>query len=308
MLQRLAHRVQARNQRLRPLTHRNDAQNLTTGLGGEWRGHCGLAPCPICQIERRADQRGLSIRSEGGTLLAFCHKSGCDFREILRAAGPPRDALRMDPNAARETDAKREAYAAEQRTKARRLWASCKPLPGTKGEAYLRGRGITCPLPPSLGWVVEAFHAPSARWLSAMVGDVSTGGVHRTYFEKSGARVRNNPKMMQGPCAGGAVVLSEVPGPLVVCEGIETGLSLLSGFLSGPATVWAALSTSGMKTLELPQAAGRLVITADGDTPGKEAANALAIRATELGWKVSLLPAPDGRDWNDVLMTKGGAA
>jgi hypothetical protein len=283
------------------------AQQLTISLHGEWCGHAGLAPCPVCQIERRADQRGLSIRAEGGALLAFCHKSGCDFRDIIRAVGLPRDALRIDPQAAREADTKREAYAAEQRAKARRLWASCKPLAGTKGETYLRGRGITCPLPSSLGWAADAFHGPSVRHLSAMVGDVSTGGIHRTYFEKTGERITDQAKMMQGPCAGGAVALSEAQGPLVVCEGIETGLSLLSGLLSGPATVWAALSTSGLKSLALPQTIGRLTIAADGDAPGKEAANVLAIRATALGWKVSLLPAPDGRDWNDVLMQKGGA-
>jgi hypothetical protein len=281
------------------------SENLAQLLGGEWRGHTGLAPCPVCQPERRRDQRGLSIRAEGGALLAFCHKSGCDFRDVVKAAGLPCDGMRMDPQATREADTKREAYAAEQLTKARRLWATCKPLAGTKGEAYLRGRGITCPLPQTLGWAVDAFHGPSARWLSAMVGDVSTGGVHRTYFEKTGERIGGQAKMMQGPCAGGAVVLSESQGPLVVCEGVETGLSLLSGLLSGPATVWAALSTSGMKAIELPQGIGRLTVAADGDAPGNEAAYALATRADALGWQVSLLPAPEGCDWNDVLTMKG---
>ena len=101
-----------------------DVQTLTVALGGEWRGHSGLAPCPVCQTERRRDQRGLSIRAESGALLAFCHKSGCDFRDVVKAAGLPRDALRIDPQAAREADAKREAYAAEQLAKARRLWAT----------------------------------------------------------------------------------------------------------------------------------------------------------------------------------------
>ena len=285
-----------------------DPQNLTVALGGEWRGHSGLAPCPICQPERRRDQRGLSIRAEGRMLLAFCHKSGCDFRDIVQAAGLPRDALRIDPQAAQEADAKRDAYAAEQLTKARRLWATCKPLQGTKGEAYLRGRGITCPLPPSLGWAADAFHAPSARWLSAMVGDVSTAGVHRTYFEKSGERIDLNAKMMQGPCAGGAVALSEAQGPLVACEGIETGLSLLSGLLAGPATVWAALSTSGMKALALPLSPGKLIVATDSDDAGAglQAGNALAERATALGWVVSMLTAPEGQDWNDAL--RGGIA
>ena len=275
-----------------------------------WRGQSGLAPCPVCQSERRTDQRALSIRAEGGALLAFCHKSGCDFRAIVTAAGLPRDTLRADPEAAAVADAQRARYAADQRDKARRIWGQCKPLEGTKGAAYLRGRGITCALPPSLGWAADTYHGPSARWLSAMVADVSTGGVHRTFFDKGGARLGDDVKMMLGPCAGGAVTLSEGPigaaWPLVVCEGIETGLSLLSGLLDRPATVWATLSTSGMRALALPKPAGELVIAADGDNPGIEAANALGERAHALGWRVLIWPAPDGQDWNDVL--RGGVA
>ncbi len=138
-----------------------------------------------------------------------------------------------------------------------------------------------------------------------MVADVSTGGVHRTFFEKAGARISGNAEMMQGPCAGGAVALSEAQGQLVVvCEGIETALSLACGLLSGPAQIWAALPTSGIRGLRLPEKPGALVIAADGDDPGRAAAHALATRAHGLGWQVSLLPAPNGRDWNDVLKGK----
>ena len=285
-----------------------EAQDFTTALGGKWHRTYGQAPCPVCQPERRTDQRGLSIRAEGGKLLAYCHKSGCDFREIVGAAGLSSDAMRFDPQAAREADAKRNADALEKLAKARRLWATCRSMKGTKGEAYLRSRGITCPLPPTLGWAADAFHGPSARWLSAMVGDVSIGGVHRTYFEKSGARISGNAKMMQGPCSGGAVALSESEGPIVVCEGIETGLSLLSGLLARPATVWAALSTSGMKALVLPTEPGEIIIATDSDDAGAglAAGNALAERAAAHGWAVSLWPAPDGQDWNDAL--RGGIA
>lgn len=285
-----------------------DARTITHALGGEWRGSYGTAPCPVCQPERRADQRALSLRSEGGRLLTFCHKSGCDFRAVTQAAGLPADGGAIDLQAAREADTKRAAYEAEQRAKARNLWAAGKPICGTKGEAYLRGRGITCPLPPSLRWVADTYHGPSARWVSAMVANVSTGGVHRTFFEKNGARLDRNAKMMQGPCAGGAVALSEAKGPLVVCEGTETGLSLLSGLLAGPATVWAALSTSGMRALHLPADPGALIVASDSDDAGAghDAAQALAERAHRLGWQVSLWPAPDGMDWNDVL--RGGIA
>lgn len=284
----------------------NEARHLTHALSGKWHGYYGSAPCPVCQPERRRDQRALSIREDSGRLLTFCHKSGCEFRAVAQAAGFTA-AGAIDLQAECEADAQRAAYDAEQRAKARKLWEAGKPITGTKGEAYLRGRGITCTLPESLRWVADAYHGPSARWHSCMVADISTGGVHRTFFEKSGSRLSQNAKMMQGPCAGGAVALSEAQGPLVVCEGIETGLSLLSGLLEGPAEVWAALSTSGLRALSMPSQPRRLIIAADGDAPGIEAANTLGDRAYCLGWDVYLMPAPEGQDWNDVLQAKGAA-
>jgi hypothetical protein len=95
-----------------------------------------------------------------------------------------------------------------------------------------------------------------------------------------------------------------MPGPLVVAEGVETALSLACGLLCVPAAIWAALSTSGIRGLHLPPQPGRLTIAPDGDEPGRAAAHALAERAHALGWAVSLLTAPEGRDWNDILQTR----
>jgi hypothetical protein len=103
-------------------------------------------------------------------------------------------------------------------------------------------------------------------------------------------------------------MLADGPRPLVVAEGIKTALSLASGFLRAPVTICAALSTSCIRGLHLPQQPGRLTIAADGDKAGRDAAHALATRAHGLGWAVSLLPAPEGRDWNDILAMKGQAA
>jgi Toprim domain len=285
----------------------SEARNLTQALSGKWCGYYGSAPCPVCQPERRRDQRALSIREEGGRLMTFCHKSGCNFEAVTQAAGLGAASGVIDLQNQLEADHRRAAYSAEQLTKARILWEFGRPITGTMGETHLRRRGITCTLPPSLRWVADAYHGPSARWHSCMVADVSTGGVHRTFFEKGGERLVRNAKMMQGPCAGGAVSLSEAQGPLVVCEGIETGLSLLSGLLREPAEVRAALSTSGLRALSLPAQPRRLLIAADGDAPGIEAANVLGDRAYCLGWDVYLWPAPDGQDWNDVLQAKGAA-
>ncbi len=44
------------------------------------------------------------------------------------------------------------------------------------------------------------------------------------------------------------------------------------------------------------------------DAPGRDAAQSLARRAQALGWQVMMLPAPEGFDWNDVLLGKAVAA
>jgi hypothetical protein len=127
-------------------------------------------------------------------------------------------------------------------------------------------------------------------------------GVHRTYLCTDGAAkagLQGGDKLMLGATAGGAVRLSDGPSRLVVAEGIESGLSLLCGLLDGPATVWAALSTSGLRGLCLPVQPARLTIAADGDAPGREAAHALAERAHALGWTVTIADPGDGLDWND---------
>ncbi|MCL6286024.1 toprim domain-containing protein [Ruegeria sp. 2012CJ41-6] len=284
-----------------------DAVSLTHNLGGIWRNGQGQAPCPICQHERRRDQTALSISESGGRLLLYCFKNHCDFRDIADAANVPMNRAQVDPEAEREREAKRRDYDAAKLSRAKGLWEAGLPIDRTKAEAYLRGRGITCPLPSSLRFVPDLHHAPSMSWCSAMVAKVEpTGGIHRTYMTKRGERLQKSAKLMLGPCAGGAVRLSETEGPLVVCEGIETGLSLLSGLLDGPANVWAALSTSGMKGLRLPDRASDLIIATDGDAAGQEAGHKLAKRASVQGWKVAMLPAPNGKDFNDILQ-EGGA-
>ena len=62
-----------------------------------------------------------------------------------------------------------------------------------------------------------------------------------------------------------------------------------------------------LKSLELPQRADELFIAADGDAAGSKAAEALGTRAARQGWVVKILTAPEGRDWNDVLMERTNA-
>ena len=277
-------------------------QTLTEHLHGRWYGTYGAAPCPVCQPERKRDQNALTL-SEGrdGNLVLHCKKSSCAFTSILAAAGLRGDEYRPLAQSF-ATPAPKAPGATDQAAK--RLWAASKPIGGTVAERYLRGRGIDCDLPRTLRFVPDALHTPSGLRLPCMVAVVQGAGgfaIHRTYLSRDGkGKARVEPqKMMLGTTAGGAVRLSDDDSRLVVCEGIETGLSLLCGLLEGPASIWAALSTSGMRGLQLPREPGRLLVALDGDVPGRAAGIALAERAHAAGWDVKTSDPGDGLDWND---------
>lgn len=278
-------------------------ESFLNKLGGAFQNGRGNAPCPVCQQERRLDQNALSIRVSDGRLLVYCFKGGCSFADIASAINLPRVAFEGDLDVQRNAIEKRTKYQATTKSNARRSWDAARFIGGTKAEAYLRGRGITITLPDSLRFLPDIYHTPSGQFLCAMVADVQpSGGIHRTFFTKQGQRIQKNAKMMLGPCSGGAVRLSEGDGPLVAAEGIETALSLVELLSEQSPTVWAALSTSGMKGLQLPKEPHSLIIAPDGDDAGRKASQVLAQRASMLGWDVSLLVAPEGADWNDVLM------
>lgn len=291
-----------------------DARTLTQSLGGKWYGRYGLACCPA-----HGDRKpSLSLADAAdGRLLLNC-KTGCAFTDILDALvskGAMARDYRPEPPSAAEVARRRaedEAAAAATEKRALACWRQSLPIGGTVAETYLHGRGITCALPDTLRFHPDCWH-PSARCAPALVSLIEglpRLAVHRTYLRPngSGKAELDPPKAMLGAALGGAVRLSGAAGPLVVAEGIETALSLSSGLLARPATIWAALSSAGIAGLRLPAKPGRLTIASDGDKAGREAAHKLAERASALGWVVSLLPAPDGRDWNDILTKKGAAA
>lgn len=287
-----------------------NAQSLTVELGGRWYGGYGLCFCPA-HANTRTPALSLSD-GDGGRLLARCH-AGCSFAVILDALkglGLLEGSGTYSPPSAEDLARIRqseEAQAAKQEARALACWRETLPIHGTLAETYLRGRGITCDLPDRLRFHPECWH-PTAKRHPALVARVEGGkgaAVHRTYLRSDGMGKAGDPaKAMLGPTAGGAGRLTEAQGPLVVAEGIETALSLASGLLNGPATIWAALSAPGMKALRLPVHPGTLIVATDGDKAGREAGHALAKRAAALGWTVSLLPAPDGRDWNDILLAR----
>lgn len=289
---------------------KSSANSVTAALCGHWYGDYGTAPCPVCQTERRSDQNALTLRDGcNGQLLADCKKSRCSFSSIRAAlafrcvsvtTGP------ADPIETAQRDHERRAEAVLKANRALEIWMKAKPVQASPAERYLReARGIAAPLPDTLRFHPATRH-PSGVQLPALlakVAGIELFALHRTYLASDGTgKVAAQPdKAMLGPSGGGAVRLSAShAGPLVVCEGIETGLSLVE-MIRVPAMVWAALSAPGMKSLRLPSPAGQLIVATDGDDPGREAGAQLAQRAASLGWRVDKLAAPDGTDWNDYL-------
>jgi putative DNA primase/helicase len=93
----------------------------------------------------------------------------------------------------------------------------------------------------------------------------------------------------------------------VLCEGIETGLSIQQA--TGLPT-WAALGAGNLARVILPEIVSKVIIAADNDANGvgQRAAFKAADEFIAQGRTVRIaLPPEAGQDFNDVLR-EGGAA
>ena len=198
---------------------------------------------------------------------------------------------------------------------ARDLWHRAQPIAGTIGELYLRRRGITIELPPSIRYIAGIEHKPSGKRLPALIVGVQrpsgrVEGIHRLFIRADGrgkAPVTQN-KMMLGRIAGGAVRLAPAAPRLGISEGIENGLAAMELYPGLP--VWAVLSVSNMGAVALPETVREVVLLLDGDAPGSPADKAAGKAALELmkrGLKVETARPPEGKDFNDLLRKKAPA-
>ena len=281
------------------------AEAVARALGGRKAGAAWMARCPA------HDDRdpSLSIMDAGdGKVLVRCH-AGCEQMHViavLRARG-----IWGNPGRPRERMRSLRAGAALDRGDARRtegalnIWRDGVPASGTLVEIYLRSRNIIIPPPAALRFHAAVKHPSGQHW-PAMVALVTRGAdgvplaVHRTFLARDGqAKAPVEPvKMMLGPCRGGAVRLGPVGDRLMIAEGIETALSAMQATAQ---TAWAALSTSGLRTLELPVDARDVVVLADGDDAGEAAARDAGLRWKGEGRRVRIARPPRGLDFNDVL-------
>jgi putative DNA primase/helicase len=280
------------------------AATIAKALGGRKAGGAWMARCPAHDDR----EPSLSIAdSDDGKVLVRCH-AGCEQHRViavLRARGIWSVEGRRG-TASSQLRAGGDAAADTGRTKsALRMWGATSPAGGTLVENYLRSRNIVIAPPATLRFHAAIKHPGGQHW-PAMVALVTRGAdgrpvaVHRTFLARGGpGKAPVEPaKMMLGPCHGGAVRLGPVGDRLLVAEGIETALSAMQA-TGQPA--WAALSTSGLRTLELPADVRDVVVLADGDAPGEAAAQDAGLRWKREGRRVRIARPPRGLDFNDVL-------
>ena len=282
------------------------AELTAHALGGARRqGNGWVARCPVPSHGRgRGDRKpSLSLHEEGGKVLVHCH-AGCDQQNVI-------DTLRARGLWEKSEWGRRIAQVAQEEcTLALDFWREAKSVEGTLVETYLRSRGITISVPPTLRFHPNLLHKPSGLRLSAMVAAVArvpvqrVVAIHRTYVTEDGHKAEVDPaKMSLGPIGGGAVRLAKAGNHLAVAEGIETALSVMQA--TGLPT-WSALSAGGIRSLILPPPplAAEITICADNDPVGLEAARDAADRWTREGRTVRIAVPPEDNDFNDLLVAQ----
>ena len=270
-----------------------------------------MACCPV--HDDRSPSLSISAGKDGKVLVR-CH-AGCDQRDRDRrpsGARPVANDRAGLGRCAREASAaglpKADAARLKRTEAALAIWQASRPVEGTPVETYLRSRGLDLPASPALRFHAGLKHPSGGVWpaMVALVTHGATGSpiaIHRTFLARDGGgKAPVDPaKMMLGPCRGGAVRLGEPGAVLMVGEGIETCLAAMQA--TGNAA-WAALSTSGLRSLDLPRDVRDVIVLADGDEPGEAAAQDCARRWKREGRRVRIARPPQGMDFNDLLKAR----
>jgi phage/plasmid primase-like uncharacterized protein len=289
-----------------------DAETLTRTLGGRWNGRSGLASCPVPGHGKGLGDRHPSLSISAGkqqAVVVHCH-GGCSQVDViawLKANGlwhwapttsaprtPQPQSLRPDPRIAL----------------AFRLWSRARPLAGTPAAAFLESRGLITET-SALGFLpAERFDGIPAVADGAMIAALrSRGGevraVQLTYLTSEGHKANALPvRQTYGPMGGLAVQLAACGQTLGIAEGVETALS---ASLLHNVPVWAVCGRR-VGDVPIPFSARNLILFADHDPPGMEAASKALATYRSMGLRVAIkAPQLPGQDWNDVLRARAEA-
>ena len=256
----------------------NDLEALTCGRIG-----IVDVPCPLCGPSRDSprNQRRETLRLWAEKDFIGYNCARCTARGWARPdRGAPIDYQRV-ARFNRKVAQRDQAYSKRQLDKASYLWAQSECPQATLVETYLReARGYSGPLPASLRFLPpkRPDHHPAmiARFGSSVETELT--GVHLTLLRADGSDKAgtDRDKLMVGRSTGSPIVLTPINDllGLIICEGIEDGLSLYDATGCG---VWAAGSASRLHALAdvVPPYIDCVTIAADDDDVGRVEANKL---------------------------------
>lgn len=280
------------------------------------------------------------------------------FQEARRRLGLPvsgeRVVLSQAEKQRRAEEARRRAAAREaeeaaeferKAKRARQLWLGARPLVGTPGEFYLRGRGLLPGLPASgkPGWpnslrfAAEVWHGGIGGKLPAIVACIYTAqgvqiGTHRIFLQHDPSRNQwgklqaANAKMVLGNFWGGFIPINkgssgkgmaEMPEgePIYVCEGPEDAVAIR--MIKPEARIICSVSLPNIGALVLPPQARSLVIVADRDDKpqaqdaleraiARQQARGIAVGLVMPPAEVGGIPVKDINDWVRAIARAGG--
>ena len=203
--------------------------------------------------------------------------------------------------------------AKERIAKAKAIWGEGGEIAGKLAQTYLALRGITLSPPATLRLHPALWNHTTQEKHPALLACVQSPdgnfcGVQAVYLDVNGKKITGDgvlAKISYGCLSGGAVRLGELSDPLIVCEGLEDGLSLLE--VQPDACVWATLGTSGMINVVLPDSTHEVIIASDADPAGQNAAKKLAIRLKKEGRVARIATPAPYKDFNEMLV-KGNVA
>lgn len=204
-----------------------------------------------------------------------------------------------------------------QLCRCRRLWEQAGPIPGTPGEAYLRGRAITPDAwPDAVRWhdgmraVLLAKHLPDGSEITQVQEIHLDAAGSVALVPGKGGKPARKKKLTRGPGLQGAVRFAGDTRALCLAEGPETALSI---WHAAGIETWCALGQVGTISLEHVPADRVIVVCRDDDARNAPARK--AVRDAVRKWRregrqvVEALPwqltQRDKSDFNDALQDMG---
>lgn len=270
-----------------------NAREIVAARNGKWCGSYGICACPVCQSEMRSDQVSLSVSDKGGRLLMKCHKSNCAYTDILRGLGV---AGNKPPQISEKEEAERKAEIERRviqgRVRALKVWHKAEP----RRHLYLARKGF-----PQLK--AATIHVDTlAKTMKIPKSLEHLGGMDLLLV----IPMRNSASKLQslefitgegekcflpgGKLSGSACWMGK-EGPVVLCEGVGTGLSLRRSADSQNLAIRVACAGSATNMKTLRSVADFVMADNDTSDAGRKA-------ALEVG-KPFTMPPIVGMDFND---------